>query len=285
MFDGFPRTVAQAQYLGELLKQHGFKQPVVVHFVIDPALLMRRITGRRMCKTGGEIYNIYDRPPKVDGRLRHGRRRVDAAARRSRRNCGSAAARRTRSRPRRWSRITGGWAGCTMWTQPRASKRWRGGCWRLCTRRSKLVSGKGRLAETRWRFIYAARKNWKRCIAPGLIVHEVLTALRAAVKPGVTTMDLEKFAEQKIAGKPGKPAFKGYRGYPCSLCTSVNGEIVHGIPSPKRKLREGDIVSIDFGMEVDGYYADSAVTVPVGQIRPGAAEVAGCHPRIAGPRH
>src|SRR6202162_1091654 len=71
---------------------------------------------------------------------------------------------------------------------------------------------------------------------------------------------------EKIADKPGKPAFKGYRGYPCALCTSVNSEIVHGIPSPKRKLREGDIVSIDFGMEVNGYFADSAVTVPVGQI-------------------
>jgi adenylate kinase len=67
VFDGFPRTVAQAQWLGELLKQHGYKQPVVVHFVIDPALLKRRITGRRMCKTGGEIYNIYERPPKVPG--------------------------------------------------------------------------------------------------------------------------------------------------------------------------------------------------------------------------
>jgi adenylate kinase len=66
VFDGFPRTVAQAQYLGELLKQHGYKQPVVVHFAIDPALLMRRITGRRMCKVGGEIYNIYERPPKCD---------------------------------------------------------------------------------------------------------------------------------------------------------------------------------------------------------------------------
>jgi len=102
----------------------------------------------------------------------------------------------------------------------------------------------------------------------GLIVHEVLTELRDFVKPGITTMDLEKLAEKKIAGKPGKAAFKGYKGYPCSLCTSVNGEIVHGIPSPKRKLREGDIVSLDFGMEVDGYYADSAVTVPVGEISP-----------------
>jgi methionyl aminopeptidase len=107
----------------------------------------------------------------------------------------------------------------------------------------------------------------------GLVVHEVLTALRGIVRPGLTTMDLEKFAEEKIAGKPGKPAFKGYRGYPCTLCTSVNSEIVHGIPSPKRKLREGDIVSIDFGMEVNGYFADSAVTVPVGQIAPETANL------------
>jgi adenylate kinase len=66
VFDGFPRTVAQAQYLGELLKQHGYKRALVVHFAIDPSLLLRRITGRRMCKVGGEIYNIYERPPKCD---------------------------------------------------------------------------------------------------------------------------------------------------------------------------------------------------------------------------
>ena len=68
VFDGFPRTVAQAQHLGEMLKQHGFRQPLVIHFAIDPALLMRRITGRRMCKVGGEIYNIFERPPKTSGR-------------------------------------------------------------------------------------------------------------------------------------------------------------------------------------------------------------------------
>jgi adenylate kinase len=68
VFDGFPRTVAQAQYLGELLKQHGYKRAVVIYFAIDPSLLLRRITGRRMCKIGGEIYNIYERPPKVEGR-------------------------------------------------------------------------------------------------------------------------------------------------------------------------------------------------------------------------
>jgi adenylate kinase len=68
VFDGFPRTVAQAQYFGELLKRCGYTQPVVVHFAIDPALVMKRITGRRMCKVGGEIYNIFERPTKVAGR-------------------------------------------------------------------------------------------------------------------------------------------------------------------------------------------------------------------------
>jgi len=68
VFDGFPRTVAQAQYLGELLKQHGFRRPLVIHLMVDTALILRRITGRRMCKVGGEIYNLYDRPPKVEGR-------------------------------------------------------------------------------------------------------------------------------------------------------------------------------------------------------------------------
>jgi adenylate kinase len=68
VFDGFPRTVAQAQFLGVLLAQHGYKPPLVIHLAIDPALVLRRITGRRTCKVGGEIYNIYDRPPKVEGR-------------------------------------------------------------------------------------------------------------------------------------------------------------------------------------------------------------------------
>jgi len=68
VFDGFPRTVAQAQYLGVLLRQNGYRPALVVHFALDPALVLKRITGRRMCKVGGEIYNIYERPPKVEGR-------------------------------------------------------------------------------------------------------------------------------------------------------------------------------------------------------------------------
>jgi methionyl aminopeptidase len=98
----------------------------------------------------------------------------------------------------------------------------------------------------------------------GRIVRQVLDATVAAVKPGVTTMDLENVASRKIEELGAKPAFKGYYDYPCVLCTSVNQEIVHGIPSEKRELKEGDIVSIDCGVVLDGYYSDSAVTVPVG---------------------
>jgi methionyl aminopeptidase len=98
----------------------------------------------------------------------------------------------------------------------------------------------------------------------GSVVREVLEHVRSVVKPGATTMDLEKAAEQKMTELNAIPAFKGYHGFPCVLCTSVNSEVVHGIPSAKRVLREGDIVSIDCGAIIDGYYGDSAITVPVG---------------------
>lgn len=98
----------------------------------------------------------------------------------------------------------------------------------------------------------------------GRIVRQVLDTVRQAVAPGVTTMDLERVAERKIRDLGAKPAFKGYYDYPCVLCTSVNSEIVHGIPSERRVLRAGDIVSIDTGVVLDGYYGDAAITVPVG---------------------
>ena len=99
----------------------------------------------------------------------------------------------------------------------------------------------------------------------GHIVRQVLEELRGMVAPGVTTMDLEKAAERKIKELGAKPAFKGYYDYPCVLCTSVNEEIVHGIPSTKRVLKDGDIVSIDCGVVLDGYYGDAAITVAVGE--------------------
>src|SRR6202158_1214825 len=100
----------------------------------------------------------------------------------------------------------------------------------------------------------------------GRIVRQVLDYVRTLVAPGDTTMDLERAAEKKIRDLGAKPAFKGYYDYPCVLCTSVNQEVVHGIPSETRMLAPGDIISIDCGVVLDGYYGDAAATVPVGEI-------------------
>jgi len=107
----------------------------------------------------------------------------------------------------------------------------------------------------------------------GEVTRDVLQLVRGLVKPGVTTLDLEKAAVARLAELGIKAAFKGYHGYPCALCTSVNSEVVHGIPSEKQVLKEGDIVSVDFGVVVDGYYGDSAITVPVGKIAPETARL------------
>jgi methionyl aminopeptidase len=111
----------------------------------------------------------------------------------------------------------------------------------------------------------------ERMHAVGRLVGEVLTELAARVAPGVTTADLDLLAEKMIRQAGAMPAFKGYHGYPATICTSVNDEVIHGIPSGRRVLNEGDIVSIDVGASLDGFYGDSAVTVPVGQISEEAA--------------
>jgi methionyl aminopeptidase len=93
----------------------------------------------------------------------------------------------------------------------------------------------------------------------------LLEELRERVQPGVSTLELEKYIERRIAQLGARSAFKGYRGYPCCLCASVNSEVIHGIPS-ERRLKRGDILSLDLGVVFDGYYGDSAITVPVGEI-------------------
>jgi methionyl aminopeptidase len=107
----------------------------------------------------------------------------------------------------------------------------------------------------------------------GHIVRQVLEAVRDLVAPGVSTMDLERAAEKLIRECGAKPAFKGYYDYPCVLCTSINQEIVHGIPNEKRVLRPGDVVSIDCGVVLDSYYGDAAITVPVGELTPPTARL------------
>jgi len=99
------------------------------------------------------------------------------------------------------------------------------------------------------------------------IVHEVLQELKASCRPGLQTAELDRIAETKTRALGAEPAFKGYRGFPRSLCASVNQEVVHGIPG-KRELAEGDIIGLDFGVLYNGYYGDAAVTVSIGQIAP-----------------
>lgn len=106
----------------------------------------------------------------------------------------------------------------------------------------------------------------------GLLVHSILTEMRRMIREGVSTLDLETAAERMIRDAGAKPAFKGYYvpaaggKYPFVLCTSINHEVVHGMPSEKRVLKSGDIISIDTGVQLDGYYGDSAITVAVGEI-------------------
>ncbi len=109
--------------------------------------------------------------------------------------------------------------------------------------------------------------------AAGRLVGQVLTALAAAVAPGVTTADLDAIAEGLITDAGAIPAFKGYHGYPATICASVNDEVIHGIPSGQRALQDGDIISIDVGASLDGYFGDSAITLAVGRVSEDAARL------------
>ena len=102
----------------------------------------------------------------------------------------------------------------------------------------------------------------------GLVTQRALAAMRAAVRPGVSTGELDRIAEDSIRSEGAVPSFLGYRGFTGTICASINDEVVHGIPSRKRTLREGDIISLDCGAIVEGWHGDSAITVAVGEIRP-----------------
>lgn len=108
--------------------------------------------------------------------------------------------------------------------------------------------------------------------ASARLVAQTLEMLKAAVKPGMTTGELDRMAESFIREHGGRPAFKGYRGFPASICPAVNEEVVHGIPGDRR-LSEGDIVGLDVGVEMNGYFGDAAVTVAVGKVNDEAAEL------------
>lgn len=117
-------------------------------------------------------------------------------------------------------------------------------------------------------FVCKSPGELERMHRAGLIVWGALERMRTMLRPGMTTRELDDFAEAYTREHQARPAFKGYRGYPGSVCTSLNQEVVHGIPSASRKVREGDILSMDFGVELDGYFADAAVTVGAGKVSP-----------------
>lgn len=116
------------------------------------------------------------------------------------------------------------------------------------------------------RIIYKNARDLEKMREAGVIVSTVLAALRDAVKPGVSTYELDQIAYEMIRGRGGHPSFLGYRQYPASICASINEEVVHGIPNRARVLREGDIVKLDVGVRLKGFHADSAMTVPVGAV-------------------
>jgi len=122
--------------------------------------------------------------------------------------------------------------------------------------------------------VLKSRDEIERMRAASVVVAEVLATLREHVKPGVTTAELDDVAEELTRKRGAKPAFKGYvvqgRVFPATVCISINDEVVHGVPSKRRELRDGDIVGLDFGVSIDGYFGDAAVTVPVGAVTPKA---------------
>lgn len=121
-------------------------------------------------------------------------------------------------------------------------------------------------ATSRERITVRTADDVERIRAAGQVVHDVLETLSRAALPGVTTADLDRLAAARTRELGAKPAFLGYHGYPACLCVSVNDEVIHGIPSAKRVLREGDLVGLDYGVSLGGWFADSARTVPVGSV-------------------
>lgn len=98
------------------------------------------------------------------------------------------------------------------------------------------------------------------------IVAEILESLKTYIRPGITTFDIERYVEDQIRKRKAVPAFRGYRGYPASVCVSVNDQVVHGIPSRRLRLKDGDIASVDLGVILDGFYGDAAITIPIGEV-------------------
>ncbi len=287
VLDGFPRTVAQAEALDRIV---GVRGPlIVVDIVVPEAELVRRLSSRMICEDCGANAGLdgpaaeADQVVLPDGDAADDVRAVRAQVEPMRcRRCGGRLVQRSddndavvrerlkiyrratrplveylpgapdvpRDRRRAAARSRGGRSG----GRDRGGRRRRGGR----ERRAVVIVCRSAVELERMR-------------DAGRLVGEVLTELAAHVAPGVTTADLDAIAEKRITRAGATPAFKGYHGYPATICASVNDEVIHGIPSAMRVLQEGDVISIDVGAQLDGYFGDSAITLPVGRVTEEAA--------------
>ena len=264
VLDGFPRTVAQAEALDRLMA--GRDPLIVLDIVVPESELARRLGSRMICEDCGH---------NADGK------ETDAGAAAA--CCGGKLTQRADDNARsccerfkiyqRATQAAGGLlsrAADVPVDQRRADGwiAWRR-IWRRRSRRS--ATAPNARAEASAVIVCRSAAELERMREAGRLVGEVLTELAAAVAPGVSTADLDELAEKRIRQAGATPAFKGYHGYPATICASINDEVIHGIPSGRRVLNEGDIISIDVGAALDGYFGDSAVTLPVGQISEQAA--------------
>ena len=264
ILDGFPRTIAQAEALAGM---DGGRPEIVIGIEVRPEVLvgpavrparLRVMSGRLQppCPAagdGGRLRYLRRRARPAEGRHARGDPGADQGLSRADRDAQgllppekrlSTPSTASDRSPRFFRRSP------AFWTPPSA----------------------GRKRASADMIVYKTDDEIRMMRESSRIVARILSELRPMIRPGVKTQDLDAHAESRVRELGAKPAFKGYRGYPASLCISVNEEIIHGIPSP-RMLREGDIVSLDFGVLYDGFYGDAARTFPVGTVSPQARKL------------
>jgi len=143
----------------------------------------------------------------------------------------------------------------------------------LSSVKSKKTTNNGPIIQQRRGVEIKSSREIKIMRESSKIVATVLSEIRDLVKPGMSTLDLDNYAEKRIKDHGAKPSFKGYHGFPGSICSSINNEVVHGIPSDKKIIKEGDLLKVDTGAFYDGYHGDSCITICVGQIKEEAIEL------------
>ncbi len=255
ILDGFPRTIDQAKALDDALARMGKRVDVVTYVKVADEELLRRLSGRWICRTCGASYHTVSNPPKQEGVCDH-----DGGPLYQRDDDTIDVARNQAK-----GLLRGDRADNRVLPPTEASP----GSPRRAGHRSRdQRSHSGHSRRTEGVITIKSKSEFDSMRKAGRLVADTLERLRVAVKPGVSTADLDRIAYENITKNGGIPSFKGYHGFPASICTSVNDEVVHGIPNKRRVLAEGDVISLDCGAIIDGWHGDAAITVAVGKTTP-----------------